>query len=66
MIQLDHNSLGFSFPHIDQELAQNVREYSDQRREAFTASFREIAKKKIKANRDASHEGKSLDAGLIR
>lgn len=66
MIQLDHNSLGFSFPHIDQELAQKVREYSDQRREAFTASFHELAKKKIEANRDASHEGKSLDAALER
>ena len=66
MIQLDHNSLGFSFPHIDQELALKVREYSEQRREAFCASFRELAKKKIEANRDSSREKKSLDEALER
>ena len=66
MIQLDNNSLGFSFPHIDQELALKVHEYSEQRREAFTSSFRELAKKEIEANRSSSREDKSLDEALER
>ncbi len=51
MIQLHSHSLQFSFPDLDKEIATQIHDYSEKHREAFCASFRDAARKKIEPNR---------------